>query len=108
MHSLRKTAALLLVLAGSVLAQQVGQNTTPGAKATATFTVGTQLVIETVSVKDKSGKPIEGLTAKDFNITEDGVAQPIKFFEFQRLQEAVDTPSTPLTSRAQPFAKLTR
>src|ERR1700674_4952150 len=36
------------------------------------FRSGTRLVVETVSVKDKNGKPIEGLTAKDFTILEDG------------------------------------
>ena len=47
----------------------------------------TQLVIETVTVRDKSGKTIEGLTAKDFTITEDGAPQAIKFFEYQKLPE---------------------
>jgi len=52
-----------------------------------TLKVSTQLVIETVVVKDKDGKPIEDLTAKDFSVTEDGVPQTISIFEFQKLDE---------------------
>ena len=52
--------------------------------------VSTQLVVETVGVKDKKGNPIEGLTAKDFTVTEDGVPQEISFCEHQELPE---TPS---------------
>ncbi len=62
-----------------------------------TFKTTTQLVVETVSVKDKSGKPIEGLSAKDFTITEDGVPQTIKFFEYQKLDEAAG-PATGATA----------
>lgn len=51
------------------------------------FTSSTQLVVETVSVRDKSGKPIEGLTAKDFKITENGAEQTISFCEFQKLDD---------------------
>src|SRR5580692_3254025 len=51
-----------------------GSNVGPGG-AVATFTTGTQLVVEEVAVVDKSGKPIEGLMKKDFTVTEDGVAQ---------------------------------
>ena len=58
----------------------------PRASSGPTFRSGTRLIVETVSVKDKDGKPIEGLTAKDFTVTEDGEPQTISFVEFQRLQ----------------------
>jgi VWFA-related protein len=53
-----------------------------------TFRATTRLIVQTVSVKDKDGAPIEGLTARDFTVTEDGVPQDIAFVEFQRLQTA--------------------
>jgi VWFA-related protein len=49
------------------------------------FKTGSLLIVETVTVKDKQGNPIEGLTTKDFTITEDGEPQAISFVEFQRL-----------------------
>jgi VWFA-related protein len=49
------------------------------------FRTLTRLIVENVVVKDKSGNPVEGLTAKDFTLTEDGVRQAISFVEFQRL-----------------------
>ena len=73
---------------------------------TATFKTTTQLVVETVSVKDKSGKPVEGLTAKDFTITEDGVAQTIKFFEYQKFEEAAEKPAPPVARMIEPLKKL--
>ena len=57
------------------------------------FRTSSQLVIETVGVKGKNGMPVEGLTAKDFIVTEDGVAQTISVFEYQKLPEV---PSAPL------------
>ncbi|MBZ5675091.1 MAG: VWA domain-containing protein [Acidobacteriia bacterium] len=86
-----------------------GQNVAPGAE-TPTFKTSTQLVIETVGVKDKSGKPIEGLTAKDFIVTEDGMPQTISFFEYQKLPEGpADTilSTTPVPAVA-PLARLPR
>jgi VWFA-related protein len=68
-------------------AQQVGQNAQPGSAGAATYTTGAELVVETVVVTDKRGSPVEGLTAKDFTVTEDGVPQSIRVFEYQRLQE---------------------
>ena len=43
----------------------------PRAAQQPTFRSGTKLVIQTVSVKDQDGKPVEGLTARDFVVTED-------------------------------------
>ncbi|MGD0775332.1 MAG: VWA domain-containing protein [Candidatus Solibacter sp.] len=79
--------ALIFVLLGG--AQQPVQAPQTAANGTVKFQANTQLVIETVTVKDKNGKPVEGLTAKDFTITEDGVAQTISFCEFQKLDEAI-------------------
>jgi VWFA-related protein len=84
--------------------QQPGGSTTSQPPV---FRSGTRLVVETVSVKDKDGKPIEGLTAKDFVVTEDGVPQTISFVEFQRLQATPESspaavPSAPVEASALP------
>jgi VWFA-related protein len=84
-------------------AQQVGQNAKPGEAPT--FQTASQLVIETVTVKDKDGKPVTGLTAKDFTVTEDGVPQEIKFFEFQKLDE---TAPAAVDARIELLPRLTR
>jgi len=49
------------------------------------FRTGSVLIVETVAVKDKNGNAVEGLTASDFTLTEDGEPQTISFVEFQRL-----------------------
>ena len=67
----------------STHAQQAAQTQQPAAGPT--FRTNTRLVVLTVTVKDKDGKPIEGLTAKDFAVTEDGERQEVAFAEFQRL-----------------------
>jgi VWFA-related protein len=59
----------------------------------ATFSTTTQLVVETVSVTDKGGNPIAGLTAKDFTVTENGTPQQIRFFEEQKLEEKAQAPA---------------
>jgi VWFA-related protein len=77
---------LALVLAVSMLGgQQVGQNAPLEGDHGATIRVSTQLVVETVVVKDKQGNPINGLTAKDFVVTENGAPQTISFCERQEL-----------------------
>jgi VWFA-related protein len=60
-----------------------------------TIRVETQLVVETVIVKDKDGKPIEGLTKEDFVVTEDNVPQTISIFQFQRLEDTPASPASP-------------
>jgi VWFA-related protein len=86
---MRRAIAIFLLFALTTTAQQVGQNAPPGGAGAQKIAVTTQMVIELVSVKDKKGNPIKGLTAKDFTLTEDGVAEKISFVD----QE--DLPTTP-------------
>jgi len=64
---MKKILASFLSFALLVSAQTIGGNTQPGQPAVATFSTTAQLVVETVSVKDKNGKPIEGLTSKEIS-----------------------------------------
>jgi len=76
---------LLIALTLAAEAQQIGQNATPGTPGVTTFSTSTQLVVETVVVQDSKGNSVEGLTAKDFEVTENGVPQAIHLFEYQKL-----------------------
>jgi VWFA-related protein len=96
---MRRAIAILLLWALPLAAQQTGQNAPLTPKGTGTISVSTQLVAETVLVKDKKGNPIRGLTAKDFAITEDGVPQTISFCEPEELPE---TASAPEPDRSKP------
>jgi VWFA-related protein len=53
-----------------------------------TFRSNTRLIVQTVTVKDRDGRPIEGLGVKDFTITEDGEPQTVAFVEYQRVDES--------------------
>ncbi len=77
----------LLLLPFLTNAQRVGQNSQSENASVATFTAGTQLVVETVVVNDKHGNAIAGLNASDFTITEDGVPQSIRVFEYQKIPD---------------------
>ena len=69
------------------------QDTRP-AQSGATFRSAARLIVQTVSVRDKDGMPVEGLTAGDFIVSEDGEPQTVSFVEFQRL------PDRPVDARA--------
>jgi VWFA-related protein len=85
---MRILSGLFLVLAATFAgAQQIGQNKPSDAADNFTLSVKVQLVVEAVVVKDKDGKPIHGLTAKDFALTEDGVPQTVRICEHQDLAE---------------------
>src|SRR5580704_16677991 len=93
---MRSLLTLLLLATLSAEAQQIGQNTAPGNTDITTLSVRSQIVIETVVVKDKKGNTIDGLTAKDFTVTEDGVPQTIRFCEPQSMPSTLsDVPLTP-------------
>src|SRR6202522_36521 len=103
-------AMIALLTASYTDAQQVGQNKSPSESTTYTFTAKSQLVVETVVVKDKQGKFIEGLTVKDFAITEDGAPQKISFCEHQDLaSNASPLPATaPGSEEIRIYKRLTR
>src|ERR1017187_9246681 len=71
-------------------AQKIGSNTAPDQTGNFKLTLNSQLVVETVVVKDKQGKFISCLAAKNFTVTEDGVPQAVKFCEHQQFSETVD------------------
>jgi VWFA-related protein len=92
--------ALALLLAMTAVAAQAPQSPAPAAPAaqqpvpggppvppqpTAVFRSSTLLVIQNVIVKDRDGRPIQGLTAADFVVTEDNERQEIAFVEYQQI-----------------------
>jgi len=81
-----KSAFALILIMALCLQGQDGQVTK--------FTTNSSLVIVDVTVKDKSGKPIEGLKASDFSVMEDGKPQKISVFEFQKLDSTPEPPPT--------------
>ena len=103
----------LFVLVSAAQQPQRGATPTaasPQAQTSPPIRVTTQLIVEEVAVKDKSGKPVEGLTPNDFVLTEDGVPQTISFVEFQRLQPqgavATPSPSEPIIPTALPATRV--
>jgi VWFA-related protein len=72
-------ASFALVLTVAVAAQDsaagAAQSSAPN------LTVNARLVVLDVVVTDKSGKPVDGLTAQDFHVYEDGQLEPIRSFE---------------------------
>ncbi|HYM07287.1 MAG TPA: VWA domain-containing protein [Terriglobales bacterium] len=112
--TMRPIAAALLIWMLSGAAQQASPQSPAQIP---TFKVTSNLVVENVIVKDKNGNPIEGLTAKDFNLTEDGKPQKISFIEFQKLDETAapqaetgpkpSEPLKPVDKREAPVKSLT-
>jgi VWFA-related protein len=96
------TAAALGILAALRTAPAAGQAPSNPAPAQQVFRSGAQLVVETVTVKDKDGRAVEGLTAKDFTVTEDGALQTISFVEFQHVESAPGAPAQVAPPAGQP------
>src|SRR5215831_4291567 len=86
---MRKSIVVILAALTAVGQQQPQPPAQPAAQPALggrpTFSSTTSLVVVDVTVKDKSGKLIEGLSEKDFTLFEDGKPQDIKVFEFERL-----------------------
>lgn len=79
---LKNASVPFLIIAGGVGQQQP-----------VTFQVSSRLVVVNVGVRDKSGKPVEWLKAEDFTLLEDGKAQKISVFEFQKISNDEKPPA---------------
>jgi len=89
-HALLFVLVALFLISAAFTQQQSGAGQTlnaPLAQPSVKFETTTQLVIVNVFVKDKDGRPVEGLTASDFSVFEDGKPQQIKVFEYQRVED---------------------
>jgi VWFA-related protein len=87
---MRRLAASLLTLFTAFAQQPVPQ-------PTVRFSANANLVVVDVTVKDKSGKAIEGLKASDFTVLEDGKPQKLVVFEPQKLSIDPAPPEPPPT-----------
>jgi VWFA-related protein len=106
-----RRAFLTIAAVGSLVVSASGQQPQQKPQEPPTFRSSTRLVVQTVTVKDKSGRVIEGLTAKDFVVTEENQPQEIAFVEFQRLVDepvpgAAATATPPAAAPAAPPAPL--
>jgi VWFA-related protein len=77
-----RTAIVVATLAGIGVALSAQQ---PPAEP---FRTSTRLVPISVVVHDRNGQPVEGLTAADFTITEDGVSHPVALFSAESRRAA--------------------
>ncbi len=67
-------------VSAQALPQQPSQSAPAIAETGATFRTGTEIVVLNVTVTDKEGRYIRGLSKNDFAVFEDGVAQEVSFF----------------------------
>jgi VWFA-related protein len=67
----------------------------PSQSGVATLRAGTQLVVVDVVVTDKNQKPVHGLKASDFTLSEENVPQVVKHFEEHTALTAADATRFP-------------
>ena len=96
-HYLCALGLLALSATGQQQRQQQPVPPQPAATAKPTFTSNSNLVIVDVTVKDKSGKAIDGLKPEDFILIEDGKRQKVEVFEHQSLSLEPEPPEPPPT-----------
>jgi VWFA-related protein len=93
-----KGVALVCGTLGIASALVVGQQATAPAQPQPIFRAGTEVVQLDVSVVDRDGQPVPGLTRQDFAVSEDGKPQSIVAFK------AIDLPDSVMTSMSPPRA----
>ncbi len=75
--------ALTLALCGSMLAPQALAQQARSGDSGFTFKVTSELVLVSVTVRDKRGELVRGLKQSDFTVLEDGKAQHVQSFDIE-------------------------
>src|SRR6478672_9156586 len=88
MRSMTATFLAWVLVLSAQQAPAPQETVAPAPKGGVKFAASTQLVVEDLILKDKSGNAITGLKPSDFVVLEDGKPQKIEFVEFQNLEEA--------------------
>lgn len=79
-------SALVIAGTSSLLGQPgAGAPPAPPQQAKPMFRSGQNLILVDVTVRDKKGQPIEGLTAADFELLENGKTQEIETLTFEKV-----------------------
>src|SRR5580704_14377174 len=79
------------VLAGGLVSAQ-----SPQTSQAPTFRSTTSLVLVDVTVLDKTGKPVPGLTADDFQVKLDGRVQPVRAVTYEQIANPLAPPEMAL------------
>ena len=86
MRTSTRTAAGALMLALLATTAPVAQGQQPvNQTPQATFRSSTRLVVHSVTVTDRNGQPVRGLTPKDFVVRENNQVQEVAFAVFQEI-----------------------
>jgi VWFA-related protein len=78
---------LSVALAGGIVSAQ-----SPKTPQTPTFRSTTSLVLVDVTVLDKDGKPVPGLTADDFQVKLDGQVRPVRAVTYEQIATPLAAP----------------
>jgi VWFA-related protein len=98
---MRRTISLILVIGflgiWGLITLPAQQNPAPAASGAKegdipVFKASSNLVLVTVYVRGKDGKPVAGLKPEDFTVVENGKPQAISVFEYQNLSEDATPP----------------
>jgi len=104
----RMNRLLVVALSVALLTPAAAQQPATPAQGVPTFRATARLIVQTVTVKDKDGNFIEGLTPKEFVVTEDGEPQTVSFAEFQRLPAPSASAAVVADETAPPPSPVTR
>jgi VWFA-related protein len=80
------TVATIIIISFLIAIFASAQQAQRATQGDAAFKANSNLVILDVTVLDKSGKVVSGLAKNDFQVLEDGKAQNVSVFEFQKLE----------------------